>query len=89
MNKSIVKRNVKSSAIKFDLGSIFIFQQDNVPMEKSRSTMKFFKPEGLVVLEQAPQSPDINPIEHLWDHLKREVKKNRISNKKTNERSNS
>ncbi|OXA41532.1 Transposable element Tc1 transposase [Folsomia candida] len=30
-------------------------------------------------LEWPPQSPDLNPIEHLWDHIEREIRKKSFS----------
>ncbi|OXA40237.1 Transposable element Tc1 transposase [Folsomia candida] len=30
-------------------------------------------------LEWPPQSPDLNPIEHLWDHIEREIRKQSFS----------
>lgn len=32
-----------------------------------------------IQLEQPPQSPDLNVIEHLWDHLKRAIKKRNVT----------
>ncbi len=52
-----------------------VFQQDNASCHVSKQTKKWFSKQKINVLDWPPQSPDLNPIENVWDYLDRQVRK--------------
>ncbi len=51
------------------------FQQDNAPRHKAQIISDWFHEHDneFTLLKGPPQSPDLNPIEHRWDVVEREI----------------
>ena len=73
----IVNDHIILSATEMGIQSDFVFQQDNDPKHTARVTKDFFEEVTLEVLPWPSYSPDINPIEHLWDELDRKIPQSR------------
>ncbi len=52
------------------------FQQDNAPHHKDQIISDWFLEHDneFTLLKWPPQSPNLNPIEHLWDVVEREIR---------------
>jgi len=77
----ILRRNLQESVRKLELGRRFVFQEDNDPKHTALVIKDFIKENKIKRLDWPSQSPDMNPIEHLWDSIGREIKKNPPKNK--------
>ena len=56
------------------------FQQDNARAHSARITTAFLAQNAVQTLPWPAYSPDMNPIEHLWDVLGKKIRENQVNN---------
>ncbi|ORD98770.1 TCB2 [Hepatospora eriocheir] len=60
----------------------FILQQDNDPKHTSNVVKDWLDEKNIDVLPWPPQSPDMNPFEHIWAYMKMCLRRKGKLNKK-------
>ncbi|GFV09293.1 transposable element Tcb1 transposase [Trichonephila clavipes] len=69
-------RNHPSNIIERDRGAMglqFLFMDDNAPCHRTAAAKQLLESEHIERMDWLARSPDLNPIEHVWDFLGRRL----------------
>jgi hypothetical protein len=72
-HRDILRHSLISSFRQFYPDGPWYFQQDNVRFHTTPDTVTYLHEKGITLIEWPPWSPDLNPIENLWNVIKARV----------------
>lgn len=71
--RDILNNHLRSSAKKIGMKRGWTFLHDNDPKHTSNIVKSELQKMKIKVVNHPPQSPDMNPIENLWDYVDRRI----------------
>ena len=73
--RNILQRNLFESVKKLNLERNWVLQHDNDPKHRAHIVPKWLGEKGVERLKWPSFSPDLNPMEHIWDEVERRMRK--------------
>ena len=70
----VLRENLLPAIDKFEISSP-IFMDDSAPCHRAKKVNEWKTENGIIQLDWPGNSPDLNPIENLWSHLKQKIRK--------------
>src|SRR5690606_34797084 len=67
----VIEGMVKLAKQRFDLD--LVLMQDNAPAHNAETTLRDLAARGVTIMDWPPFSPDLNPIETLWNMMKDKI----------------